>query len=106
MILLTVPLPESMSEKDLIDVANAVRGVLNLRQFGWDSVSRTVFIRDRVSRALTARSLLEALLLPKAQVEFEVEVLTLDADTNYHYGFSPPTNASLFNYSNLNSVRH
>lgn len=102
MILLTVPLPESMSEKDLIDVANAVRGVLNLRQFGWDSVSRTVFIRDRVTRALTARSLLEALLLPKAQVELEVEVLTLDADTNYHYGISPPTNASLFNYSNLN----
>ena len=57
MILMTVPLPESLNEKDLVDVANAVRGLLSLRQFGWDSVSRTVFIRDRVSRALAARSL-------------------------------------------------
>ncbi len=102
MILLSVPLPDSLGEKDLVDVANAVRGVLNLRQFGWDSVSRTVFIRDRVSKALAARTLLESLLLPKAQVEIEVEVLTLDASTNYHYGISPPTSATFFNFGPLN----
>ena len=102
MILLTVPLPDSLSEKDLIEVANAVRSVLNLRQFGWDSVSRTVFIRDRVSKALTARSLLEALLLPKAQVELEVQVLTVDSDINYHYGISPPTSATFLNFGKLN----
>jgi len=102
MILLSVPLPDSLGEKDLVDVANAVRGVLNLRQFGWDSVSRTVFIRDRVSKALAARALLESLLLPKAQVEIEVEVLTLDASTTYHYGISPPTSATFFNFSKLN----
>ena len=102
MILLTVPLPESLNEKDLIDVANAVRGLLNLRQFGWDSVSRTVFIRDRVSKALTARSLLEALLLPKAQVELEVEVLTLDTDRNYNYGISPPTSLTFLNFAPFN----
>lgn len=102
MILLTVPLPDSLGEKDLVDVANAVRGVLNLRQFGWDTVTRTVFIRDRVSRALAARSLLEALLLPRAQVELEVEILTLDASTTYHYGISPPTSATMFNFSKFN----
>jgi general secretion pathway protein D len=102
MILLTIPLPESLNEKDLIDVANAVRGVLTLRQFGWDSVSRTVFIRDRVSKALAARSLLEALLLPKAQVELEVEVIALDSDINYHYGISPPTSATFLNFGRLN----
>jgi hypothetical protein len=106
MILLTIPLPESLTEKDLVEVANAVRGLLSLKQFGWDSVSRTVFIRDRVSRALAARSLLQALLLPKAQVELEVEVVTIDADTNYNYGLSPPTSASLFSlaYFNLANV--
>jgi general secretion pathway protein D len=102
LILLTVPLPDSLNEKDLVEVANAVRGVLNLRTFGWDSVSRTVFIKDRVTRALAARSLLQALLLPKAQVSLEVEVLTIDADTNYHYGISPPSKFSLLNFGRLN----
>jgi hypothetical protein len=102
MILLTVPLPDSLNEKDLVDVANAVRGVLNLRQFGWDSANRTVFIRDRVSRALAARSLLEALLLPKPQVDIEVEVVTMDATTSYHYGISPPTSATFFSLNKLN----
>jgi general secretion pathway protein D len=101
-ILLSLPLPESMTEKDLIDVANQVRGLLSLRQFGWDSASRTVFIRDRVSKALAARSLLEALLLPKAQVELEVEVITMDSDTNYHYGISPPTSATFLNFAGFN----
>jgi general secretion pathway protein D len=103
LILLTVPLPDSMNEKDLIEVATAVRSVLNLRAFGWDSVSRTVFIKDRVTRALSARSLLEALLLPKAQVALEVQVLTLDTDSNYQYGISPPTSVSLFNLGKLNA---
>ncbi len=103
LILLTIPLPDSMNDKDLIDVANAVRGVLNLRSFGWDSASRTVFIKDRVTRALTARSLLEALLLPKAQVALEVQILTIDTDSNYQYGISPQTSLSLFNLGKLNA---
>lgn len=102
MILLTLPLPDSLSEKDLVDVANAVRGVLNLRQFGWDSSNRTIFIRDRVSRALAARSLLQALLLPKAEVEFEVQVLTIDKDTNYQWGITPPTSVTFFSLNKFN----
>jgi general secretion pathway protein D len=103
MILLTVALPDSMNEKDLIEVANAVRGVLNLRSFGWDSASHTVFIKDRVTRALAARSLLEALLLPKAQVALEVQIMTIDTDSNYQYGISPQTSLNLFNLGKLNS---
>ncbi len=63
-----------------------------------------MFIRDRVSRALAARSLLQALLLPKAQVELEVQVLTIDTDTNYQYGISPPTSATFFNLGKFNSL--
>ena len=102
MILMTVPLPESLNEKDLVDVANAVKGLLSLKQFGWDSLTRTVFIRDRVSKALAARSLLQALLLPKAQVELEVEVLAVDTDTNYQYGISPPTSVTFFSLAKFN----
>jgi general secretion pathway protein D len=87
-ILQTVTLPDAVLDKDLIEAANAVRAVLNLRAFGWDSANRTVLIRDRVTRAHVARNLLEALLIPKAQVALEVQFLTLDGSKTYQYGLS------------------
>jgi hypothetical protein len=88
---LTFPLQEALTERDLIDAANAVRGLLGLRTMGWDSLNRMVVIRDKVTRAQVARSLMESLLLPRAQVSFEVQFLTLDTDRNYHYGMSLQT---------------
>ena len=76
--MLTVALPNAVGDKDIVDVANAVRSVLNLRSFGWNTLNHTVFVRDRVSKVMAARVLLEALMLPKAQVALEVQVLTLD----------------------------
>jgi type II secretory pathway component GspD/PulD (secretin) len=100
-ILLTMAVPEALSEKDVIDAANAVRGVLGLRSFGWDSFNRTVLVRDRATRARVAQSLLEALLLPKAQVSLEVQFLTLDSQTNYHYGLALPTSWQLLNFGHI-----
>lgn len=87
-VLLAFPLPDALDQKDLIEAANAVRSLLSLRTIGWDSVNRMVMIRDRVTRARVARSLMEALLLPKAQVALKVQFMTLDTDKNYNYGFS------------------
>jgi general secretion pathway protein D len=100
-ILLTTTVPEALSEKDVVDAANAVRGVLGLRSFGWDSSNRTVLVRDRATRARVARSLLEALLLPKAQVSLEVQFLTLDSQTNYHYGLALPASYQLINLGHV-----
>ncbi len=55
-------------------------------------------VRDRYTRAMTARSLLEALLLPKAQVSFEVEFLTYDSDRSFQYGLSLPTSWSAVDF--------
>ncbi len=101
-ILLTVPLPNAVGDKDIVDVANAVRSVLNLRSFGWNTQNHTVFVRDRVSKAMAARMLLEALMLPKAQVALEVQVLTLDSDVNYHYGTALPTSFQLADFGRIN----
>lgn len=100
-ILLTFPLPDALGEKDLIEAANAVRSVLGMRTIGWDSVNRTVMIRDHVTKARVARSLLEAVLLPRAQVSFEVQVLTLDSDINYHYGAALQTTYQLINFGHI-----
>src|SRR3954463_15317395 len=78
-VLLAFPLPNALEQKDLIEAANAVRSTLTARAIGWDSSNRTVMIRDRASRARIARSLLETVLLPKAQVSFEVQFLSVDS---------------------------
>ncbi len=104
-ILLTFPLPNALDQKDLIETANAVRGVLNMRAVGYDSVNRTVMIRDRVTRAHVARSLLEALLLPRAQVSFEVQILSIDAERNYHYGLALPTTFQLADFGRLHGFK-
>jgi general secretion pathway protein D len=97
-ILLTFPLPNALDQKDLIEAANVVRGTLNLRTIGYDSANRIIMVRDRYTRAKTARALLDALLLPKAQVAFEVEFLTFDSDRTYHYGLSLPTSFNLVDF--------
>ncbi len=104
-ILLTFPLPDALDQKDLIEAANAVRGVLSMRAVGWDSVNRTVMIRDRVTRARVARSLLEAVLLPKAQVSFEVQIFSVDAERNYHYGLALPTSFQLADFGRLHGFQ-
>lgn len=100
-ILLTVKLPNAMDQKELIDAAGAVRAVLRMRSIGWDSETRTVLIRDRVTRARAAKSLLEALLLPRGQVSLEVELLTVDSDRSYHYGVSLPTSYQVIDFGHI-----
>jgi hypothetical protein len=99
--LLTFPLPNALDQKDLIEVANVVRTSLNMRAIGYDSANRMVMVRDRYTRATTARALLEALLLPKAQVSFEVKFLTFDSDRTFHYGLSLPTSFDAFFYGQI-----
>ncbi|MFL6350605.1 MAG: type II secretion system protein GspD [Bryobacteraceae bacterium] len=104
-ILLTIPLPNVVDPKDLAEAANAVRGALNLRAMAFDVGSRMVIVRDHASRARIARSLLEALLLPRAQVSIEVQLLTVDSDRSYHYGVSLPTTFQLINFGHIGGLR-
>ncbi len=97
--MVTVQLPDAVDFKEVTDAANAVRGALSLRGgISWDSSAKTVFVRDRVSRARIARSLLEALILPKAQVSLDVQLLTVDSDVNYHYGLALPTSFQIYDF--------
>jgi type II secretory pathway component GspD/PulD (secretin) len=104
-IALTFPLPNALEQKDLIEAANAVRGVMNLRTLAWDSVNRIVVVRDRVTRARAARALLEALLLPRAQVSLEVRFMTVDTQKTYHYGTSLPTSFPITDFGHIGGFK-
>jgi general secretion pathway protein D len=104
-VVLTVPLPDAMDPKQLIEAANAVRATLAMRSMMWDSANRTVQIRDHVTRANIAQDLLEALLLPKGQVSIGIEFLTLDKDRSYHYGLSLPSTFQLFDIGHIGALQ-
>lgn len=104
-VVLTFPLQEALSERDLIEAANAVRGLLRLRTMGWDSLNRMVLIRDRASRARVARALMEALLLPRPQVSVDVQFLTVDTDRTYHYGASLQTLFQLIDFGRVGGIQ-
>jgi general secretion pathway protein D len=100
-VLLTFPVPNALDDRDLVETANAIRAVLNLKAIGWDSANRTILIRDRITRARVARNLFDALLLPKAQVALEVQVLTFDTDRSSHYGASLQTAYEMLDFGAL-----
>jgi len=104
-IAVTLPLPDAIDQKQLIDAANAVRALLGISSILWDSVNRTVEIRDHITRARVARDLLEALLLPKGQVSIEVELLAVDRERSYHYGLSLPTVFQLFDLGHIGAFQ-
>jgi hypothetical protein len=97
-VLLTFPLINALDQKDLIEAANVVRTELNIRSIGYDTASRMIMVRERYTRARTARAMLEALLLPKAQVSFEVRFLTYGSDRNFQYGLSLPTSVNAIDF--------
>ena len=99
-IAVTVPLPNLTDEKETTEAANAVRQAFQLRHIGLDSAMRTIVIRDRVSRAVPARALLESLIHPKSQIAVEVQIITTDKQSTSHYGFSLPTLFPLVNLTN------
>jgi general secretion pathway protein D len=103
----TVPLPEVTDPKEMAEASNAVRQAFNLRHIGLDSAGSSIVIRDRISTANAARSLLETLIRPPAQVAIEVQIYALDDQSTLRYGLSLPNTFPLINLgagSNSNTL--
>lgn len=98
---LTILLPDAVDPKDVTEVATAVKGLLQTQRVMIDATARTVVIRDVVSKVYIARALLESLLLPKAQVSIEFQLLALDESASYHYGIAFPTSYPIVNLGHL-----
>lgn len=103
---ITVQMPDAIQSKDVIEAANAVRGALRLRTLSWDSVANTVVIRDQVTKARVAQSLLDALLLPHGQLSLEVQFLAVDTNSASEYGVAFPTSLSVYNFAHIGGFSH
>src|SRR5206468_7613457 len=86
---LAVPLSDAMDPKEVVEAANAVRQIVGSRGvIAWDSIGNRIVIRDHVVRARATYSLLQALVLPRGQASFEVQLISLDNDIHLQHGIS------------------
>ena len=90
-----VHLPEVTNQQDFNAMITAVQQAMAIEKASWDTQQNVVIFRDRISKVLTARALLEELLQPRAQVMVDLEFLEVTRNDMITYGIDFPTSFSL-----------
>ncbi len=81
-----IPFPEPLSPQDVQEVARAVQSTFDMTKMGIDNNRRVVLFRDRVSRLRPAMDLFQQLMVHRAQVVTEVELLAVNENSALNYG--------------------
>jgi general secretion pathway protein D len=100
-----VPIPERLSVQEAQEIVTAVQQTMELRKISVDPGRHMVYIRDQVGKVIAARQLFEQLSRPRAQVELEVELLSVSKTSSLAYGMTLPTTSTVVNFGTfLNNV--
>jgi hypothetical protein len=92
---IAVPLPGLVATQDFNAVVTAVQQALALEKVSFDTQENTVIIRDRISKVLPARALLEDLLRQRGEVVIEMRMLEVSRNDTVEYGIEFPNLFSL-----------
>ena len=92
----TIPFPENIVPQEMVEISNGVRQIFDLTKVGVDTAKRVLYIRDRVSRVRAAQAMLRQLMVHRAQVVVEVELLAVNDTRDRTFGMTLPTEFSLF----------
>ncbi|PWU00257.1 MAG: hypothetical protein C5B51_25340 [Terriglobia bacterium] len=90
-----VRLPEVTNAQDFTAMITAVQQTMAIEKVSWDTQNNTVVMRDRISKVLPARAMLEELMRPRAQVMVEMQFLEVSRNDLVTYGIDFPTLFSL-----------
>ncbi|MBV8907039.1 MAG: VCBS repeat-containing protein, partial [Acidobacteriia bacterium] len=85
-----VHLPDPTNAQDFTAAITAVQQSMALEKVSWDTQNNTVVMRDRISKVVPARAMLEELMRPRAQVVIETDVLEVDRSNMLQWGISLP----------------
>ncbi|MGP8245579.1 MAG: hypothetical protein ACLQVN_13800 [Bryobacteraceae bacterium] len=85
-----VPLPETSTQQDFTSLVTAVQQTMGLEKVTFDSGTRTVVMRDRISKILPARALFQELTRPQAQVMVEARLVEVSRNDAITYGINFP----------------
>ncbi|HEY3840675.1 MAG TPA: hypothetical protein VGL72_29085 [Bryobacteraceae bacterium] len=93
-----IPLPTALTTQDLTEISQAVKQVSGVEKLSWNSASHEIVIRDRVSRAMVAKRVVEQLTSFRGGVVFDLRFLELTNSDILTYG------VDLTNTFNINWV--
>jgi general secretion pathway protein D len=94
-----IPMPEALTQQDFTAMYQAVQTALAIEKVGWNSQNNTVILRDRISKVLPARQMLESLIAPRAQVMMEMRILELSRNDAVAYGMNLTTQFPLVSFA-------
>jgi len=100
-----IPIPERLTVQEAQEILTAVQQTLELRKVSVDPGRHMVYVRDQVIKALAAKQLFARLSRQRAQVEVEVELLSVTKSSSLAYGLSLPGSSQLVNFGSfMNNV--
>ena len=92
------PIPERLSAQEAQEIATAVQQTLEIRRISLDSTKRVVYFRDTVPKGLAARRMFADLSRGRAQIEVDVEFLSVGRNSNLSYGLQLPSAAAIVDF--------
>jgi general secretion pathway protein D len=97
----SIPIPERLSIQDAQELMQAVNTTLETRHISLDPAKHALIIRDKQSKVMAARHILETLSRARPQIEVEVDFLETDKTSSLNYGMNLPNEFSLVNFSSF-----
>ena len=93
-----IPIPERISVQEAQEMVSAVQQVMQVRRIAVDAGRRMVFLRDQPGTILAARQILTNLSRNRAQVNIEIELLSVSKNSNLTYGLQLQNMAPVLNF--------
>lgn len=91
-----VPIPQSITSQELIELAQAVRQAMGVEKIAWDNKRSAIIMRDRISRVVPAQALFQNLLAYRPQVMIALEVIEVTKSDMITYGINLPNAFNIF----------
>ncbi len=92
---LSIELPETSTPQEFNAVVTAVQQAAGIEKIAFDSAEHMVILRDTAAKILAARSLIEDLMRPRAQLMLDIKLLEVTRNNMLTYGIDFPTLFSL-----------
>jgi general secretion pathway protein D len=100
-----IPIPERLTVQEAQEMVSAVQQVMQVQRIAVDPGRRMVYLRDQPSTILAARQILTNLSRNRAQVNIEVELLSVSKNSNLTYGIQWQNMAPVLNFGTfLNNI--
>jgi general secretion pathway protein D len=87
---ITVPVPQSLTSQELVELAQAVRQAIGVEKLAWDNKSNSIIMRDRISRVVPAQALFQSLLAYRPQTMIELRLIEIRHSDALNYGINLP----------------